>query len=90
MAIKRALNYEEKSRKSDKKLIKEYIKEIEREMMEEKKDKWKTHREDRLRRNGLEKWVMVKIREEEEGDVKRVVQYVIEKKSKRGRKGEGR
>lgn len=43
MTVKRALSYEEKSRKSDKKLVMECIKEIEREMIEEKKNKWKTH-----------------------------------------------
>ncbi|KMQ83635.1 coiled-coil domain-containing protein [Lasius niger] len=53
--MRRAIKYEEKARKSEKKLVAECIKDLEKERREGKESKWEVAREVLLKRIGMEK-----------------------------------
>lgn len=71
-ALKRAFSFKEKAKKSGKKLVVEYTTEIERERIEELKNKWKEKREYILERYGFDRYERDKIREEAENNTKGV------------------
>lgn len=75
-ALERAFKYEEEVRKSEKRLVKECIREIEREKTEEIKNEWVRRRKEARNRIGLEGEKVTQIREEEEGEVWRIVRKV--------------
>ena len=76
MALKRALKYEEHTRRSDKRIL-ECIREGETERKGEIKDKWKEHR--KVERCKLGKSELVKIREESRNDIGKIMSRITER-----------
>ena len=75
-AVRSAFNYEEGARSSDKKLVRECIRKMERQREEKKPSKWKERRAGLKGRLGINEDWMGRVREGEEGKTEGVAKRV--------------
>ena len=75
-AVRSAFNYEEGARSSDKKLVRECIRKMERQRREEKLSRWEERRAELKGRLGINEDWMGRVRKEEEGKTEGVAKRV--------------